>query len=215
MESAALKEALWAADERIVLVRVAHVLQLEVHSIDPRMSGKFLLNTWTQMPNGSTRTVNRMLAAKLSMTKGEIPYDGEKFERYAENAVHEQLAYLVDMHFQIDAERPPTKDDADMSGVQVLRSQFKDHRNEVEESPSYPGLWTMYHLYTMEVDCTGLPVANFASLDFRTENQSRKSKLKYAHGWTWVSWPQALETVNARKSDLERERKGMQATRET
>jgi hypothetical protein len=196
---------LWGRQDGVpLLVRVAHVLQLQVHSSDPRMSGKFLLNTWTQMPNGKARTTNRMLASKMSLR--EQPYNEAKFVESTKNAVHEQLAFLVDMHFQINPENLPSMADADQSGVKVLESKFKEHRSEVEESPSYKGLFTMYHLYAMEVECEGLPVADFASLDFRPDIKADAMKLKYAHGWSWVTWPQVLDIVHNRTQSLERAR---------
>lgn len=200
---------LWGRQDGVpLLVRVAHVLQLEVHPTDPRMSGKFLLNTWTQMPNGKARVTNRLLASKLNLA--QLPYDENKFIESSKNAVHEQLAYLVDMHFTINPERLPTLEDADPSGVKVLGCKFKEHRSEVEESPSYKGLFTMYHLYAMEVECEGLPVADFASLDFRPDAGGIE-KLKYAHGWSWVTWPQVLDIVHNRTQSLERAKSASQA----
>jgi len=202
---------LWGRQDGVpLLVRVAHVLQLEVHTTDPRMSGKFLLNTWTQMPNGKARITNRLLASKLSLA--QLPYDEQKFQQCSKTAVNEQLAHLVDMHFQLNPDRPPTLDDADASGVNVLGCKFKEHRSEVEESPSYKGLFTMYHLYCLEVECEGLPVADFASLDFRPDGKSGPSKLKYAHGWSWVTWPQVLDIVHNRTQSLERAKNYSQAS---
>lgn len=194
---------LWGRQDGVpLLVRVAHVLQLEVHSTQEALTGKFLLNTWTQMPNGKARTTNRLLASKLSLA--EVPFDEAKFQRSSKNAVNEQLAYLVDMHFTVNPQRLPTTADADQSGVNVIGCKFKEHRHEVEESPSYKGLFTMYHLYCMEVECDGLPVADFASLDFRPTGNAGEKSLKYAHGWSWVSWPQVLDIVHNRTQILER-----------
>lgn len=194
---------LWGRQDGVpLLVRVAHVLQLEVHNNDPRMSGKFLFNTWTQMANGKARTTNRMLASKLSLA--QLPYDENKFKQCSKDAVNEQLAYLVDMHFQINPDRPPTTNDADKASVNVTGCRFKEHRSEVEESPGYKGLFTMYHLYCMEVECEGLPVADFASLDFRPDSGTGQHKIKYAHGWSWVTWPQVLDIMHNRTQNLER-----------
>jgi hypothetical protein len=186
---------LWGRQDGVpLLVRVAHVLQVEVHPIDPRLNGKFLLNTWTQMPNGTCRTENRMLAHKLNITSD--PYDNKKFAEEAKNAVQEQLAYLVDTHFQLNPDRLPTPEESPKNPVNVVKCKFKEQRCEVEESPSYKGLLTMYQIYCMSAECDGLPVANFASLDFRPDGKSGQIKLKYAHGWSWVSWSQALGIVN-------------------
>jgi len=203
---------LWGRqDGAPLLVRVAHVLQLEVHTTDPRMSGKFLLNTWTQMPNGKARTVNRLLASKLSLS--QLPYDEKLFEQASIKAASEQLALLVDMHHSIDPDKLPKQEDADPSGISVLGSRFREHRSEVEESPSYKGLFTMYHLYAMEVECQGLPVADFASLDFRPDiGKGGQPTLKYAHGWSWVTWPQVLDIVHNRTQALERATKFSEAS---
>jgi hypothetical protein len=100
--------------------------------------------------------------------------------------------------------------------VKVRDTRFLESRQEVEESPSYKGLFTMYHLYAYEVECEGLPVADFASLDFRPSLKAGKldanhKVLKYAHGWRWVSWPQVLDIVHARTQILERSKAYSQA----
>eukprot|EP00971_Amphidinium_carterae_P153169 3036306-Amphidinium_carterae.1 len=41
----------------------------------------------------------------------------------------------------------------------LLLQVFRDHIIEVETSKSYPGLLTMYHLYTVDIICKGLPEA--------------------------------------------------------
>lgn len=195
---------LWGRTDGVpLLVRVAHVLQLEVHTTDSRMEGKFLLNTWDQMPNGKASTKNRLLSQKLSLRSK--PFDEEKFQEAVKNAVQEQLPYLVDMHFQINPEKLPTLDDCKAEDITVVRSKFKEHRHEVEESPSYKGLWTMYHLYAMEVECEGLPVADFASLDFSKKgSKGNKGDFKCAHGLSWVTWPQVLDILHNRTTTLER-----------
>jgi hypothetical protein len=120
------------------------------------------------------------------------------------------------MHYTVNPQRLPTTDDADSSGVKLLDANFIEHRTEVEESPSYKGLFTMYHLYFMKVDCECLPVADFASLDFRPtlkdgKLDERNKTLKYAHGWRWVSWPQVLDIVHNRTQILERSKAYSQA----
>mmetsp|Transcript_90089 Transcript_90089/g.142351 ORF Transcript_90089/g.142351 Transcript_90089/m.142351 type:complete len:693 (-) Transcript_90089:107-2185(-) len=215
IESEETQLELWGRTDGVpLLVRVAHVLQLQVHTSDVRMEDKFLLNTWTQMPNGKARTTNRLLASKLSLSL--LPYDEQKFKDQCKNAINEQLAYLVDMHYTVNPQRLPTTDDADPSGVTVLDAKFNEHRSEVEESPSYKGLFTMYHLYFMKVKCSDLPVADFASLDFRPTLKEGKldennKTLKYAHGWRWVSWPQVLDIVHNRTQILERSKAYSQA----
>jgi hypothetical protein len=215
IESEETQLELWGRQDGVpLLVRVAHVLQLQVSTTDERMTGKFLLNTWTQLPNGKARTTNRMLASKMSLAQSG--FTRENFEQQCKNAVNEQLEYLVDMHYSVNPDREATPQDADSSGVSVCDCKFVEKRQEVEESPSYKGLFTMYHLYAYSVCCVGLPLADFASLDFRPTmtngklDHSRKT-LKYAHGWRWVSWPQVLDIVHARTQILERSKAYSQA----
>ena len=42
----------------------------------------------------------------------------------------------------------------------------QDHTIEVEESKSFRGLLTTYHLYTVDIVCTGCPVVDFNTLEF-------------------------------------------------
>lgn len=212
---------LWGRTDGVpLLVRVAHVLQLEVHTTDARMDGKFLLNTWDQLPNGKASTKNRLLSQKLSLRSK--PFDEEKFQEAAKEAIMEQLPYLVDMHFQVNPDKLPVLEDYKLSDdndsacsrgpqalpdykLKVLEAKFKEHRHEVEESPGYKGLWTMYHLYAMEVECEGLPGADFASLDFSKKGRkNNKGDFKCAHGMSWVTWPQVLDILHNRTGTLER-----------
>jgi len=194
---------LWGRQDGVpLLVRVAHVLQLEVHSTDPRMEGKYLLNTWDQMPNGKASPKNRLLSSKLSLRQGK--FDEERFQEAAKNAVMEQLPYLVDMHFQVNENKLPTVDDAEPCQITVSRSKFREHRSEVQESKSFKSLWTMYHMYAMEVECEGLPVADFASLDFSKMGKTGVKEFKCAHGLSWVTWPQVLDIMHDRVQALER-----------
>jgi hypothetical protein len=194
---------LWGRQDGVpLLVRVAHVLQLEVHSTDPRMEGKYLLNTWDQMPNGKASPKNRLLSSKLSLRQGK--FDEERFQEAAKNAVMEQLPYLVDMHFQVNENKLPTVEDAEPCQITVSRSKFREHRSEVQESKSFKSLWTMYHMYAMEVECEGLPVADFASLDFSKKGKTGVKEFKCAHGLSWVTWPQVLDIMHDRVQALER-----------
>lgn len=45
--------------------------------------------------------------------------------------------------------------------------RFSDQTYEVEESRGFPGLLTVYHLYTVDIYQTGLPLTNFVSLQFK------------------------------------------------
>merc|ERR1712176_1202979 len=97
-----------------------------------------------QTQNGQLKYINRLLAQKLSAA--QLPFDEVRFTEAAKTAVQEQLSYLADAHFQFD---PGTNHDPDSqikSGVVPRQVSFVGHRHEVEESPSFKGMYTMYHL---------------------------------------------------------------------
>lgn len=193
---------LWGRQDGVpLLMRVAHVIQLKVGSTDPRQSRKFLFNTWSQTQRGDLKTVNRLMAKKVSTA--HLPFDEDRFAEAAREAVAEELSYIVDVHFEINPKCMPACDDLKPSGVTVSWAAFEDHRVAVEESPSYKGVHTMYHLYSMEVECEGLPLADFGSLEFRP-GKDGKQELRYAHGWRWVSWEQTLDVLQVRSKALER-----------
>lgn len=201
---------LWGRHDGVpLLMRVVHVIQLKVGSTDFRQTRKFLFNTWQQMRDGQFRTVNRLMAKKVSTA--QLPFNEEKFAEAAREAVSEELTYIVDVHFQMDPRRLPSPDDLKRSGVSVSWVAFEEHRVTVEESPSFRGMHTMYHLYTMEVECEGLPLADFSSLEFRPTSASSapdSQELRYAHGWRWVTWQQVLDILQARTQTLGRNAEG-------
>lgn len=193
---------IWGRQDGVpLLMRVAHVIQLKVGSTDPRQSRKFLFNTWSQTQRGQLKTVNRLMAKKVSTA--HLPFDEDRFAAAAREAVSEELSYIVDVHFELNPSCMPSCEDMKPSGVSVSWAAFEDHRVAVEESPSYKGVHTMYHLYSMEVECEGLPLADFGSLEFRP-GKNGKQELRYAHGWRWVSWEQTLDVLQVRSKALER-----------
>lgn len=203
-----------------LLMRVLHVMQLKVVSPDPSLKGKFLMKTWEMHPDGPRHKVYRLLSKKISTNL--LPFDdkeGGPFHTTAMKAVQKELRYLVDSFFRLRSETKPRIEDIDTSGVKVNKVRFVDQHQDLEDSPSFKGIHTMYHLYTVEVECSALPLTNFASVEFRrppTLNMSKsmsgsriisdasneisksESGLEAAcvNGWQWVSWEQALDLMH-------------------
>jgi len=204
LESEACQLELWGRqDGAPLLMRVAHVIQIKVTSRDPRLYGKHLLHMWTQNPDGQVTTQHRLLAKKISVvhktSKDCEKFDKDRFIKESTNAVIEYFEFLSDAHHQLDPSRLPTKEDAELekSAVQVFKVDIIDQRSEVEESPSFKGMHTMYHLYTMEVVCDGLPDADFTSAYFG----KRKPLI---HGWSWVTWYKTMDMYNAQRQGATR-----------
>jgi len=194
-------------DGVMLLMRVVHLLQLKVKSPDPKQAGKFIFQQWGQQVSGNSRQVYRFLARKISVE--HLPLDRTRFVAAAEEAVKEELTYVVEPHFQFYPDQPTDLNDMSPSEVQVCRVDFVDHRTDVEESPSFKGLCTLYHIYTAEVECEGLPMADFASLVVReTPNKDTgvlERKLVSANGWSWITWQQSLDLMHARAHEMGRQ----------
>lgn len=195
---------LWGRTDGVpLLMRVVHVIQLKVGSTDVRQCRKFLFKTWQQLRDGQFRTVNRLMSKKVSTA--QLPFTEERFTLAAEEAINEELSYVMDAHFQLDTKCMPNAKDLTKSGVTVSWVRFEDHRVTVEESSSFKGLHTMYHLYSMDVECDGLPCADFSSLEFRQGDAAHPAplqELRFAHGWRWVKWQQTLDIMQTRTQAL-------------
>mmetsp|Transcript_30048 Transcript_30048/g.70022 ORF Transcript_30048/g.70022 Transcript_30048/m.70022 type:complete len:664 (-) Transcript_30048:169-2160(-) len=189
---------LWGRqDGASLLMRVVHLLQLQVVSSDARQSRKFLLHMWQQSKEGHTRNINRLMAKKLSAA--QLPFNEDKLVGEAWAAIEEQLPRIVDAHFRMGRGDVPTPQSAPPTKVVVRQVDFRDHHYDIEESTTFKGMLTMYHIYTCEVECEGLPLADFTSVDFA------RSGGPYANGWRWVTWPETVNLLHARASMLERE----------
>merc|ERR1712216_623476 len=186
---------LWGRHDGVpLLMRVVHILQIKVTAEDEQKGELVLLHTWQQETNGMYRTCNRLLAKKVSTAT-----DKSHFKKAAEEAVLAQLSYLAGVHFSMNPDRLPTKESAVKSEVKVHKIEFLEHRYDIEDSPHFKGMHTMYHIYTMEAYCEGHPRQNFTSIDFT------RQKGALANGWRWVTWPQVLDCTNARSNQLERQ----------
>jgi len=202
---------LWGRDDGVpLLMRVVHVLQLKVTSSDKRLFGKFLFQTYSQGKDGRVKPVNRLMSKKLS--SAQMPFDEPRFMAAAEDAVKRQLTQLLDAHVQLHPGCPLEESQILESGVKVRNTEFKSHHFDVEESPSFMGMHTMYHLYLMELECERLPLTDFSSLEMTAHRGPT------VNGWRWVCWPETLDVLHARNKGLERKdqavRKALAAQRE-
>jgi len=218
---------MWGRTDGVpLLMRVLHVLQLKVSTTDPRMRGKFLYQTWAQAEDGLTRSVNRLMSAKLCAR--DLPFNRQRFVREAKEVVKEDLTYLVDSFFNYNPQSPPCLAELDQQSVEVRSVDLVDHRVDVVDSPTFKGLCTLYHLYTCNVEVVGLPLADFASLEVPVPGGTRRSSrrpsaqlwpgpaksgglldfddkpfVRRAMGWSWVTWPQCLDMVHSRTREME------------
>eukprot|EP00928_Gymnodinium_smaydae_P033809 TRINITY_DN24112_c0_g2_i3.p1 TRINITY_DN24112_c0_g2~~TRINITY_DN24112_c0_g2_i3.p1 ORF type:complete len:734 (+),score=79.23 TRINITY_DN24112_c0_g2_i3:100-2301(+) len=187
---------LWGrTDGANLLMRVVHVLQLQVKNSE--LADCFLLHMWQQGQDGLVINVNRLAAQKLKKHANAEKLDEEHVQMAVKRAVQEQLSFIQDAFYTLgpNTELPNNPQSAN---IQIENLQFVDHRVDVDESPTYKGLHTMYHLYTVEVEISGLPLSDFTTIDIKRRNGPR------VNGWRWVSWPTLLDTLHAQIQSLER-----------
>lgn len=189
---------LWGRHDGVpLLMRVVHVIQLKIASSDSRNEGKFLFQVWQQSKSGQVRSVNRLVSKKLPTSN--LPIDKQRFANAAKEAIQEQISIFVDSSFQLSPNKAISRNEYEAGDVKVLGVVFQGQHFDLEESPTYKGMHTMYHLYTMEVECEGLPLADFTTLDFK------RTGGPYVTGWRWVNWQQSLDIVHERTASLERQ----------
>merc|ERR1712232_417954 len=128
-------------------------LQLKIMSTDMRLKGKFIYHTWSQALDGLDKPVNRLMATKLSTGSA---FNQDRFKHETVQILKQQLTYIVDSHFRLKSDNVHSVKDLELSRVEARSINYVDHRVDVEESPNYKGLASLYHLYTVEVECDGL-----------------------------------------------------------
>ena len=177
------------ADGTMQPVRTTHVLRAKVTSPDRYPRDIFLFNTWQQYGDGRTRTRNGLLSEKL--TTDEMPLEENLHEVCRRAVTEEEMQRVVESTMKIGPGRPaPDFDPNYQCPLEVVGEHFVDHIIELEKSKSYPGLLTMYHLYTVDIICTGLPLTDLNTLEFEHADKDGNRKLKYIHAWVWLEWPQ-------------------------
>ncbi|CAE7892638.1 HERC2 [Symbiodinium microadriaticum] len=199
---------LWrAADGSLIPVRTTHVLRAKVTSPDRYERGIFLFNTWQQYGDGRTRTRNGLLSEKL--TTDEMPLEENLHEVCRRAVTEEEMQRVVESTMKIGLGRPAPEYDPNYTcPLEVVNEHFVDHIIELEKSKSYPGLLTMYHLYTVDIVCTGLPLTDLNTLEFEHPDKDGKRKLKYIHAWVWLEWPQIQRYLFEGSELKETKRKG-------
>jgi len=188
---------LWGRHDGVsLLMRVVHVLQLKV--VDPSKPNKILFQTWHQTKDGRARSINRLIAKKLSCS--QVPFDEDRFAKAAKTVIQNQLSHITDVHFHLTPANLPTRKDVPESEIWVTAASLGGMHYDIQESPTFKGMQTMYHMYTMDIECEGLPTGdNFTSLDFDRPGGP------FAYGWRWMSLPQTLDVLHARAQAFERQ----------
>jgi len=187
--------------------RVTHVLRAKVCSPESYDRGVFLFNTWQQYGDGRKRTRNGLLSEKLTVS--EMPIENNLHEVCRRAVEEEEMQRVVEAAMKIGPGSPaPEYDPKILCPLKVVRAVYCDHTIEVEVSKSYPGLLTIYHLYTVDIICTGLPAVDFNTLEFEHPEPGEKTKLKYVHAWVWLGWPQIQRYLFEGSTMKERMRKG-------
>merc|ERR1712224_950536 len=145
-------------------VRVTHVLRAKVCSPSSYQKGIFLFNTWQQYGDGRKRTRNGLLSEKLTLS--EMPLEENLHEVCRRAVTEEEMQRCEEAAFKVTPGVPVEYDPNYVCPLEVVDEKFVEHTIEIEVSKSYPGLLTMYHLYTVDIVCTGLPVVDFNTLEF-------------------------------------------------
>eukprot|EP00929_Paragymnodinium_shiwhaense_P109813 TRINITY_DN76353_c0_g1_i1.p1 TRINITY_DN76353_c0_g1~~TRINITY_DN76353_c0_g1_i1.p1 ORF type:complete len:706 (+),score=149.23 TRINITY_DN76353_c0_g1_i1:111-2228(+) len=193
---------LWGRQDGVpLLMRVVHVLSIKVASSEPKLVGKQLYQMWQQSRDGGVRSVNRLLSQQLvasDLGSDQAPDRlAAHFEQAAQRAVSSRLSRIADIHYELDPNNLPDQDAFPANEVRLQSCQFLDHRYDIEDSQSFRGLHTMYHLYTVEVTCTGLPKADFRSFDPRGPAIS---------GWHWATAEEMMDILHAKGQALQSKR---------
>jgi hypothetical protein len=93
----------------------------------------------------------------------------------------------------------PAEESFEKMYPEVLNVTFEGHHFDLEESPSYKGMHTMYHLYTLEVLVDGLPLVPFTTINLRKQGGP------FLDGWRWLTWEETLDIIHGECSALDRQ----------
>eukprot|EP00747_Dinoflagellata_sp_TGD_P191647 gnl/TRDRNA2_/TRDRNA2_55319_c0_seq1.p1 gnl/TRDRNA2_/TRDRNA2_55319_c0~~gnl/TRDRNA2_/TRDRNA2_55319_c0_seq1.p1 ORF type:complete len:330 (-),score=83.46 gnl/TRDRNA2_/TRDRNA2_55319_c0_seq1:241-1230(-) len=168
-------------------MRVIHVLRGKVSTPQYYAEKVFACNTWQQFPDGRRRDRNALMSEKLSAD--ELPIN-KNLEAVCRRAMAEEMECVVDTTVVIDPDgdgRIPEFSEDLVTPLKVMQSKLVEHTIEMEQSPSFPGLMTMYHIYTVDIVAEGLPSADFHTLEFKPPKDDKRA-LKYIHAWKWLNW---------------------------
>lgn len=198
---------LWGRRDGVpLIIRVVHLLDLLVVGSERQLlhsgdEGKvYLFQTEKSFPDGAVILVNRHVAKKISFADafgspgacGRKPSTCKRSEflKYAREAVESQFEYLEDSHFKLHRHAPPPLSEVRRSSIRVESATLGGHRFFVEESASFKGMLTMYHKYTVEVCCRGLPTDDFVSLEVAD------GRVQSARAWRWMTWQESQDVLH-------------------
>jgi len=207
---------LWGRTDGVpLMIRVVHLLDLLIVSTDRQLQegqpsteaageGKYLFQREKSYQDGVVIAVNRHMSKKISLadifgsgsSARRLASKRSEFLRYAQEAVEQQFQYLEDPHFKLHRHTPPRISEMTRSNISVESAAFGGHRFTVEESPSFKGILTMYHKYTMEVKCRGLPTDDFVSLHVAND------KIDSAKSWKWMTWQESQDLLHQETREL-------------
>eukprot|EP00937_MAST-01D_sp_MAST-1D-sp2_P001358 g1358.t1 len=89
---------------------------------------------------------------------------------------------------------------AQIDAARVLpRLETLQRSVEYLSSPSYPGLLTKYHLYTLVVDVAALPQSNFHTVEYKSGGRALKQK----HFWKWRTRAQIEQMLAAKRAQAD------------
>lgn len=213
---------LWSRHDGIsILVRVIQVIRGKVMTKESIENGEFLLNTWQQFADRRKRQRDMLLMRSVQSSDicrsgtgiGDMCLDNDTFRTISERAIKDIMGRLEDGRFELrDGPPPPYPDEGDpasgSSTINVKAVDFSDHTYDVEESPSYPGLLTVYHFYTVDITCENLPTTDFTTVRYeeRPDNSGTMTwQLRNVYGWTWMSWSKLLSVLQRRIHSMERQ----------
>lgn len=194
---------LWGRHDGVpLLMRVVHVIQLKIHAVDARHARRILLETRRQTKSSELRVTNRLPSKKQS-TK-HLPFDEARFIACAKDITASSFKYIADATYKVCPGQTPNESDFEKVKVEVQNARFVEKHTDIQDSPSFQGMHTMYHLYAMLVDVDGLPLTNFTSLTFKRDPSCPDGPQFHSlQAWEWASWEQILDLVHTQSSYLE------------
>merc|ERR1712227_1179301 len=103
------------------------------------------------------------------------------------NAVKSRLSSLVEASFVLTGD--VREEDFKASELNIKSIKYASHRCDVEDSPSFKGMHTMYHLYTIQAEVEGLPSVDFTTIDFSSQVGAA------VNGWHWGTWEENMDVL--------------------
>eukprot|EP00392_Amoebophrya_sp_AT5.2_P003898 g3903.t1 len=198
---------LWDVDGTPTPVRCVHVLRGKVCTAASRARGMFLMNTWQQTAKGEYRFRYGLLSEKLG--PDELPLEKHLLRAGTRAVTAEEMERIAPKGFRLKATvRPgaaegvavaanadvkdatvsePVYTPGEACPIEVEDVVWDEQTVEKEYSKSFPGLLTVYYLYTIDIVCKNLPAEDFNTLEYE-EKKPGHHTVKYVHAWQWTPW---------------------------